>query len=290
MKRLISIFTAMLFLSVLSGCSNSAAENGERGTDELLDSLPSEEAVTVSETGSISEELSVSESQPISETISETEQLSETENETVTDISLRASSTEILIGTDDSEIIWYAEIPIDCEPEKVELIDADTGDIAAELFDEADFEKYGDTIKGDSVYNCRFTVDTDIDTDPDVSEERYYHYYVRFTENGVTHCSETVEIWVLEQFSDKELYDMEAVEDAIDELRSSEGFEDLSVEEKTEQITALLRELAENGTPDRPYSLLKAESICVSEDMISFEYACGVSGGVKLTPFDKYLN
>ena len=76
-----------------------------------------------------------------------------TDGNAAKDINLRVSSNEIVIGQDDSEVIFYAEVPVSSNPEKVLLIDADTGETAAELFDEADYEKYSDTIKGDGVYN-----------------------------------------------------------------------------------------------------------------------------------------
>lgn len=275
MKRIISMLSALL---LLSGCGYSEADRGEQTYENVTDPLPHEENIEITEATSLTE------------AVSEAEQLSVREGETLYDIHLRVSSSELLVGEDDDEVIWYAEVPADCEPEKVMLIDADTGEIAAELFDEADFEKYGDTIKGDAVYNCRFTVNMDIDTDPDVSEERYYHYYARFEENGTIHCSETTEIWVLEPFSDKELYDMEAVDDAISELMDSEEFEQMSVKEKAAQAKALLVKLSKEGTPDRPYSLVIANSIYVDGDMISFSYSCGVDGGIMLTPWDKYMN
>ncbi|MCH5192500.1 MAG: hypothetical protein J1F11_00960 [Oscillospiraceae bacterium] len=284
MKKLISMLSAIL---LLSGCGHSEVliDDVERSDENVSDILMLEEAVTESGSDTAPENERPAETQK-SETIS----LPDDNSETVYDIFLRASNTEIHSDPDEAEIIWYAEIPIDCEPEKVGLVDADTGEIVSELFDEADFEKYGDTIKGDSVYNCRFTVNTDIDTDPDVSEDRYYHFYACFTENGITHCSETVEIWVYESFSDKELYDMEAVDTAVSELMDSDGFNELSAKERSEQMLSLISELSEKGTPDRPYSLIDPESIFADEDMISFQYACGVSGGVKLTPFSEYMN
>lgn len=227
------------------------------------------------------------------ENLSSTEELTETVPEKYTilyDIQLRSSQTEFLIDQDDHEIIWYAEIPVDYQPDIVNLVDADTGEVVAELRDEADYEKYGDTIKGDSVYNCRFLVDTDIDTDPDVSEDKYYHYYAEFIEGHAQHRSETVDIWVVEQFTDKELDDMEAVDNAIFALRQSTEYQNSSDTEKHDLVISLLKELAETGTPDRPYSLIIPESIHDDESTISFLYACDVGGGVMLKDFDPMMN
>lgn len=206
------------------------------------------------------------------------------------DIWLRASNTEILIGQDEDEIIWYAEIPVDCAPQMVYLINADTGEIAAELFDEADYEKYGDTIKGDSVYNCRFRVNVDIDTDPEVSEDVYYHYYAEFTENGITHRSDMVAIWVVEPFTDKELNDMEAVDEALSELMESEEYQALLDIEKLDRVVSLLKGLSIQGTENHPYSLVMPGSIHINDDTVSFQYACGVGSNVMIKPFDPMMN
>lgn len=284
MKKLIFMLSVIFLLSSCSRRSEVMTEE-EYTYGTVFDHILPIEDVTDPETISIPETEQTTEAAK-----SETKPVSASDNEVKYDIFLRANKADIRVGTDDAEIIWYAEIPVDCEPEKVQLVDADTGEVVSELFDEADYEKYGDTIKGDSVYNCRFTVNTDIDTDPDVSEDRYYHYYACFTENGIIHCSETIEIWVWEPFTDKELYDMEAADTAISEFMASDVFSGLSTEEKSEQMLSLLLELSEKGTSDRPYSLIDADSIYADGDMISFQYACGVGGGVKLTPFREYMN
>ncbi|MBQ8079887.1 MAG: hypothetical protein IJ236_08035, partial [Oscillospiraceae bacterium] len=96
------------------------------------------------------------------------------------------------------------------------LIDAATGETAAVLYDLADYKKVGDTIQGDGVYNCRFKVNTDIDTDPDVSESAEYSYYAEFEENGTVHRSEPFTITVMESFTDRKMSDMERVDAAIE--------------------------------------------------------------------------
>ena len=56
---------------------------------------------------------------------------------------------------------------MDCNPESVALIDESTGEKVADLYDLADYERYGDTIQGDAVYNCRFKVNIDIENSND---------------------------------------------------------------------------------------------------------------------------
>ena len=207
-----------------------------------------------------------------------------------TDIQLWSDENELLTS-EDPEIIWYAEIPVKCWPEIVGLIDADTGEVAATLNDIADYEKYGGDIMGDGVYNCRFTVDTDINTDDDVSEQRTYRYYAEFADETGIHRSEIKEIAVYEPFTEKELGDMEAVDEAIRELMEDEDFLSLDVESRSEKMLELLHRLAAEGTPERPYPLIIEDSIVCSGDqneMISYEHICGIPSGIGLVPLSSY--
>ena len=201
----------------------------------------------------------------------------------LTDIFLRASQSEILIGEDDNEVIWYAEVPVDCNPESVALIDQNTGEKVADLYDLADYEKYGDTIQGDAVYNCRFKVNVDIDTNPDVSEEAYYYYYAEFVDEKGIHRSEPFQIWVLEQFTDKELNDMQVVDDAISEMLNSNDFQKLAINERVQFAEKRLRELESQG-------FIKQGSIYIDDMNISFEYSCGINGGMMPYQFDERLD
>lgn len=282
------ILPALLGLLVLTGCAalSGAPEDGAAPPlPESTEATP--EPLTETET--------FAEPETTEETASSTSEepdfrVSERYTGALYDIRLRASNPEILAGEEESEIIWYAEIPADCNPQIVYLIDADTGEVAAELSDEADYEKYGDTIKGDSVYNCRFAVETELNSDPEVSGERYYHYYAEFTEGDVIHRSETKEIRVVEPFTDKELDDMQAVDEAISAMMEAPGYEELDDNERLDRAVALLKELEADGTADRPYSLIEPDSIVIDGDMVHFQYACGVGGGIKVTPFDPMMN
>lgn len=285
MKRIIPALCAVF---LLTGCSTS----GEQPVSGMADKAETREVPTEPETEAETQAETETEPETAGKTVPTVtdERLQPADAKAFYDILLRASRTGILIGQDESEIIWYAEIPPDCLPQVVYLVDADTGEVVAELFDEADFEKYGDTIKGDSVYNCRFEVDVNIGSDPEVSEERRYHYYVEFTEDQETHRSDTKEIRVLEPFSDKELNDMETVDNAISALMDSAEYQALDDNEKLDKAIALLKELAAGGTADCPYSLIDAGSIVVYDDAVSFQYACGVGGAVKTRPFDEQMN
>ena len=268
MRGSIAIFLGMYLLTACSGNAGQIAQ-------------PQTAAVETSQGTEAASETAAQETQA---------QAAAENTDALEDISLSVDKKEITADKNENEVIFYAEIPAKCSPEKFALIDAKTGETAAELFDEADFEKYGDTIKGDSVYNCRFKVNDSINTNSDVSETAVYSYYAVFTDDKGTHRSNTVDITVYEQFTDKELADMEAVDNAVSALTDSESYKALSVEQRKEKVTQLLNELADKGTADRNYSLIKKDSIAFSDTMVSFEYNCGVSGGVMLKEFDPYMN
>lgn len=92
-------------------------------------------------------------------------------------------------------------------------------------------------------------------------------------------------------FTDTELCEMEAVQNAISELMQSDGFSALDTAQKAERMLTLLNELADNGTAEYAYPLIAKPSIYHDGgDMISFSYSCGVLGGIKLEPFDPMMN
>lgn len=86
-----------------------------------------------------------------------------------------------------------------------------------------------------------------------------------------------------ETISDTELDEIEAVNNAIQELLQSEDFNKLDIPQQAERMLILLNDIAENGTEDFTYPLIKKRSICYGGNgMISFEYSCGNLGGVDL--------
>lgn len=198
------------------------------------------------------------------------------------DIELRASEHELTVGQDEPEVIWYAEVPVECSPQTVLLIDADTGETAAVLYDLADYETYGDTIQGDSVYNCRFPVDFDFGTDPDASEHVTHTYYAAFTEDGITHRSEDTELSVYEPFTDKELAAMEEVEDAVQAFRESEDYQNLSTED--EKAAAVMELLESYG------DVIEEDSIRYAYGNVTYRYAFGVTMVIMLRDFDPMKN
>ncbi|MBR1740196.1 MAG: hypothetical protein IJ737_07875 [Ruminococcus sp.] len=273
-----------LLCMVLAGCgsvekesdkSGKAAGAAESGTAAVTREEPKREAVPeetdkpAADTAAVQTEVA--------------EEAAPAETDMPVEFSLWVSEDELTVGEDDPEVIFYAEVPVNWSPESLTLYDARTNKQVSVMVDEADYEKYGGDIKGDAVYNCRFLIDTDIDTDPDVSEERTYEFYAEFRDESGWHRSNVASVWVLEQFTDKEFDDMETVDAAIGQLRETEGFGSLATEEKAEKVKALLEELADDG-------LVVKESIYITDDMVTYTHACGISAGIKLEPFDPRFN
>lgn len=86
--------------------------------------------------------------------------------------------------------------------------------------------------------------------------------------------------------TEDDVVNMEEVDNAIEAYMNVKEYREASLDEKVELMTKKLNDLAENGTYKRKESLIKKESITAQKDtystMISFEYACGVLGGVTI--------
>ncbi len=93
-----------------------------------------------------------------------------------------------------------------------------------------------------------------------------------------------------ETFSEKELSDMEEVNNAISALTGSEEFQKMDLSERETAVRQLLYELAWYGTENAPYSLIEERSISFASNIFSFTYTCGAGGGVKIDDFDPMLN
>ncbi len=86
-----------------------------------------------------------------------------------------------------------------------------------------------------------------------------------------------------EGFTQKELDDMETVDEAVSEwMKKSKR---MSRDERIAGTEKLLYELASEGYIRR-YSIYFDDS----NGMFSFEYSCGVRGGIKIDPFDPRMN
>ena len=207
----------------------------------------------------------------------------QTAGDPVYDIELSLDKTEILIGRDDPEVVICAVPEVSCKPVSVKLMDADTGEFICDLVDDCDYEAHGDDIQGDGWYCNRWTAPTDFGTDPDVSEEKTFRFYAEFARDGVLHRSETVELTVYEQFTDKELDGHQKVDDAVKALMQTDAWKQANTEQRSELAVACLEQLADEG-------LVVRESIHAGEDVISYKLPSGIGCGIKLKPFDSRMN
>ena len=110
-------------------------------------------------------------------------------------------------------------------------------------------------------------------------------YYLKHKKQASTCSSKSTP--VSEEEKEISLTRMQLADREIDKIL--EQTENLNQKEKEEVIYNFLINLAENGTEDAPYSLIIKDSICKSDNMISFQYSCGVLGGVWLVDKD-YLS
>ena len=76
---------------------------------------------------------------------------------------------------------------------------------------------------------------------------------------------------------------MEDVDSALSKLTDTNDFRQADVDTRRFMVVNLLNDLGDAG-------MIVKESIHESEDLVTFEYAGGGSGGVKLTPFDPLCN
>ncbi|MBP3271382.1 MAG: hypothetical protein J6M17_04030 [Ruminococcus sp.] len=215
----------------------------------------------------------------------------------VQDIELRASRDSLLTndegdenrGCGAGEVLFYAEVSPDGEyPERVEFIDADTGDTVGMMADTARFTEDGDDIKGDCVFSIRITYDMDIDTDPDVSDRREFRYYARYTDSqGVKHVSrDIVSLTLYEPFTEKELSDLRRVSDAVKELCKSKKYKKADADRRAEMAVELLNAFADEGIIDR-------DSIGVSESHpknVVYRMSTGVTSVIEVEEHDDRCN
>jgi hypothetical protein len=262
--RVIMVLVLLLLSALISGCGS----NGSKNTESSEEKTSSSSSVN---TESDTEAESAETNEDIPDSISDT---------AIEDLNLFADKKEICIGKDDNEVIFVAgDIS---EPYKVELVNADTDETVGEMLDDAEFERSGDDIMGDARYSLRYKVDDTFPTEPDVSEDRTYRFYARYTDGNTVHRSNTAEVFVYETFTDKELETMDTVDSQIEELVGSDDYLMLDTEGRKEKVTALLEELIEQGLVDKG-------SIASTEDIISYSVG-GVSSGVMLRPFDDRMN
>ena len=85
-----------------------------------------------------------------------------------------------------------------------------------------------------------------------------------------------------EGLTEQELAYMAKTDSKISDLTNGDEFQNASLQERTALAKELLTELADEGLIKKDFT--------VSGDMASFEYSCGVLGGIMLSEFDPMMN
>ncbi len=193
-------------------------------------------------------------------------------------ITLSSSESDILSNSGSTIVYFYAMT--DITTDSLSLVDAETNNIIATMLDDGNYNSSGDDMQGDGVFTCKLSID--------ISHENDYYFIALYENSSASSVSSNeVNIFVYEEFTDEELEEMEAVDDALYELVSSSYFTNFSVTEKYNQTYELLLQLANYGTEEYPYSLIDANSIIYNEQsgMFSFVYVNGLYGAVKILPY-----
>ena len=190
------------------------------------------------------------------------------------DLVLSASEKEIHKSAGTKTVYFYAQTELDVT--SVTLYDASTDSVVASMLDDGNFSVSGDDMQGDGIYSCKL--------DLDISAKKDYSFVAKGTDADGDYISNDIAVVVYEDFSDDQKACIKEVKQAIAELINSEAFHALTMEQKAAQTQALLESLAENGTENKPFSLIDPDSICYNEDsnVFTFAYPSGILSLVKL--------
>ena len=85
-----------------------------------------------------------------------------------------------------------------------------------------------------------------------------------------------------EGLTEQELADMAKTDSKISDLTNGDEFQNASLQERTALAKQLLTALADEGLIKKDFT--------VSDGMASFEYSCGVLGGIMLREFDPMMD
>lgn len=204
-----------------------------------------------------------------------------TANDSANDIELTSDQQEIPVSAGNQLVYFYATTELDVD--SIDLLDASSNESVGVMVDDGNYTVSGDDMAGDGVYSCKVSIDT--------SDENNFAFVAKYIDGSKQVVSNTVEIYVYAELTDTELDDMDEVDDVLQTWRESADFASLSIEEKQQQTQAILINLAQNGTENKPYSLIAQDSIIYNAEtkMFSFSYSCGILGGIMLVDFgDEY--
>jgi hypothetical protein len=182
---------------------------------------------------------------------------------------LSVSNQNILVGTDEDELIFYLATDIAAAGAALYL----QSEKVAELYDDGDFYSHGDDMAGDGIYSAKYvnTATNDVD--------------LPFVARHGDRESNTVEVHVFAALTDAILETMSEVDDAVGDVLESPAFAAGSEGQKKQLVETQLNQLA---TADK----IEADSIAyTSEDgLFSFQYEGGILGGVMIKEFEEEIN
>lgn len=204
-----------------------------------------------------------------------------TVNDPANKIELTSNQQEISVSAGNQLVYFYATTELDVN--SIDLLYASTNESIGVMVDDGNYAVSGDDIAGDGIYSCKVSIDT--------SNENNYTFVAKYTDESKQVISNIVDVYVYAELTDIELDDMDEVDTVLQIWRESAEFASLSIEEKRQQTQIILMDLAQNGTEDKPYSLIAQDSIIYNEEtkMFSFSYSCGILGGIMLVDFgDEY--
>lgn len=188
---------------------------------------------------------------------------------TVNDYTLKTSQNEFLTSSSSGTIQFTVSVPDGAD--SVSLM-TDTDVFKISMLDDGIYSVSGDDLPGDEVYSCKF--------DMDLSHEAEYNYYAQVVQNGQTKKTETVSVKVITALTEVEVANMSAVEAPITTMVQSDSFQNLSLEERANQVVDLLKTFDE--------ATIKSDSISVDLEnkIVTYEYSSGVSAGIMLEGFN----
>ena len=184
------------------------------------------------------------------------------------DVALSVDQKTVRIDAENKNILFTTSPIDDYEGVSVSLIDTQTGEKVADLYDDGGFEvpDDGDVYMDDGCYSNYLSLSG--------KELGDYSYHVTFTNSNGDICkTDNVTIHIYEGFTEQELTDMETVDNGSDNVLNRVGFWDLDMESRIAAVEIVLAEFQNNGL---------VSSYNVNTYQIEYTYSCGVLGVVNL--------
>lgn len=183
---------------------------------------------------------------------------------------VKANKTEVFVG-DDALIYFYAEVTGNIS--SVQLLDATTNTVVAEMLDDGLYSVSGDDLPNDNVYSCKIKLDASVEAT---------HSYIVSATYFESAYSEPIYIQITTGFTYEQLADMESVDLAFqNDLFESAGYEEMSLEERVSLADEVLDSLVDQ-------ELIEEDTLLYNEEhgAYTFVYSSGVLGAVILKEWD----